>query len=246
VRVASAEAPDGNDLHVQVKKSDTLCELIRLQGAGQLKSVDPILHTIASLCAVHLDDPRQTVDVNLMIPLADKLANRAACLSNTDARKAFGVDLFDSADVVLRVQNTTNQTYNGFWVPVFRQVSGYMPGAALTYGTLQPKVVFTRFVEREHFGNGRTKDEVDAILNYLSNVPFQTFLSLPVLSGSQISGVVNVNLEHDEIKLMDPDEQLRLYHALRPFLSAIDAVVLQGGSAIWRDDAASVSHDIVS
>ena len=94
----------------------------------------------------------------------------------------------------------------------------------------EPQIVFTRHLGEHHFGEKLGREDMKRIMSYLSEVPFQVFLSLPVLRNGGAVGVVNVNIREDEIKLYNRAELLRLYHTLLPFLAAVD-VTLQSASA---------------
>lgn len=222
VRVARGDQPDSNDQLVQIAVTNALSTVLQIAASGAPKQLGPLLEAIAAVSAAHLDEARSTVDVNVMVVVADKQAALAECIKNTDAHKAFGAQLYERAEVILRVRATTNATYDGFWLPVFTEVSAKMPGASTAFRTKTPQLVFTRHVGEHLFGTKHAPEDVKRIISYLSEVPFKVFLSFPVLRDGHAIAVVNVNITDDEIKLYNRAELHRLYHTLKPFLTVVE------------------------
>jgi hypothetical protein len=224
-RIARLEPPDSHDQNVQIAVARTLSAMVRMQDSNTPKQLGSLLESIGHVCIAHLDETRGAVDVNLMVPLKDKGAARSDCMKNLNARKAFGEALYDRAEIILQVHTTTNPTYDGFWLPVFTEVSARMPGATAAYRTQTPQVLFCRHVGQDPFGESHTEEDIDRILTYLSQVPFNVVLSLPVLKNGAAIGVININIGEDEVMLYSRSELLRLYHTFMPYLAAIEVTL---------------------
>ncbi len=162
-----------------------------------------------------------------MVPLRDKATSWPLCEQNVNATKAFGRDVHNRADEILRIHTSTNSGYDGFWLPVFSAVSAHMPGAAKAFRNQTPQRIFTRHVGSHHFGDAHATEDIARVIAYLANVPFQVFLSFPIVRDHDTIGVINVNIEQDELKLYNRAELLRLHHTLRPFLVAVEATLDQ-------------------
>lgn len=166
-----------------------------------------------------LDDFNQNIDVNYMVPVTPSSQDWTNCSQCAEAIRVFEHASLATAKTVLRVKWSTTDQYMGFWVPVFDGQRLGLTGASDAFSNRAPRVVYCR--EPQELGNGHSGDMKDRICDYLKGAPFPMFISLPVITGTAVCGVVNLNLYTVEHKFRSNTELARAYLSVKPLLAVL-------------------------
>ena len=185
------------------------------------QDVTDVLDLVVEACRACLDQPGQTIDANYMAGESPDEELWSECQASQDACRVFEEQSFENAKWILVIRHTTNPSYSSFWVPVFSDVDRFLPGANASFRTRSPRVVYTRFVEDSDFGAGIPANFKKRVREYISALPHEAFLSLPVVQDGSTAGVVNINLYNDEIKFHDRNQLEQLWRSVQPILAVL-------------------------